>query len=44
MRDEGREVDATDDLPEFGRGRAGASEGRQVYTRDSRGGRLLDDG
>lgn len=42
MRDEGREVDATDDLPEFG-GRGGASEGRQVYMRDSRGGRLLED-
>ena len=37
-------MDATDDLPEFGRGRGGASEGRQVYMRDSRGGRLLEDG
>ena len=36
-------MDATDDLPEFGRGREGASEGRQVYMRDSRGGRLLED-
>lgn len=36
-------MDATDDLPEFGRGRGGASEGRQVYMRDSRGGRLLED-
>jgi hypothetical protein len=29
-RDEGREVDATDERPELGRGRGGASEGRQV--------------